>query len=74
MVLARCILETTGHEKGEHALRAIPMLTRNMRVDGLALFIDSGRCSTGFTSCVEVLLPPELFPRQLSCGYANVKL
>lgn len=43
--------------------------TGNVRVDSIALFVNRRRCSTRLTGRVEVLLPAELFPRELSGSF-----
>ena len=40
--------------------------TRNVRIDGLSLFVDGCWGGTSFTCGIEVLLPPELLPGELS--------
>jgi hypothetical protein len=41
-----------------------------VRIDGFALLVKGSRCSTGFSSRIQVLLTTKFFARELTDGYS----
>ncbi len=70
MGLVRYILHKDGSRDGIRNLRNT-VLTWNVWVDRLSLLVESCRGGTGLTSCIEILLPSELFTRELARRYTS---